>query len=94
MKNGKLIALILGVLVVLAGTLYTVKHLQDQEKQAEATYGTEKPRITDIVLKTLASGSVQPRRKFWSSLKCQALYARFSWRLEMWWRRATCWLRS
>ena len=55
MKNGKLIALLLGVLVVLAGTLYTVKHLQDQEKQAEATYGTEKPRITDIVLKTLAS---------------------------------------
>ena len=63
MKNGKLIALLLGVLVVLAGTLYTVKHLQDQEKQAEATYGTEKPRITDIVLKTLASGSVQPRQE-------------------------------
>ena len=63
MKNGKLIALIVGVLLVLAGTLYTVKHLQDQEKQAEATYGTEQPRIADIVLKTLASGSVQPRQE-------------------------------
>ena len=63
MKNGKLIALLMGVLVVLAGTFYTVKHLQDQENQAEATYGTEKPRVTDIVLKTLASGSVQPRQE-------------------------------
>ena len=63
MKNGKLIALLLGVAMVLAGTVYTVKHLQDQEKQAEATFGTESPRIADIVLKTLASGSVQPRQE-------------------------------
>ena len=31
MKNGKPIALLVGVLLVLAGTLYTVKHLRDQE---------------------------------------------------------------
>jgi uncharacterized membrane protein HdeD (DUF308 family) len=38
MKNGKLLALLLGVLLILAGTAYTVKHLRDQEQQAEATY--------------------------------------------------------
>lgn len=63
MKNGKLVALLIGVLLVLAGTVYTVKHLRDQEQQAEATYGTETPRVSDIVLKTLASGSVQPRQE-------------------------------
>ena len=63
MKNGKLVALLVGVLLVLAGTVYTVKHLRDQEQQAEATYGTETPRVADIVLKTLASGSVQPRQE-------------------------------
>ena len=63
MKNGKLVALLIGVLLVLAGTVYTVKHLRDQEQQAEATYGTETPRVADIVLKTIASGSVQPRQE-------------------------------
>ncbi|MGB0149548.1 MAG: efflux transporter periplasmic adaptor subunit, partial [Flavobacteriales bacterium] len=63
MKNGKLLALLVGVMLVLAGTVYTVKHLKDQEQQAEATYGTETPRVADIVLKTLASGSVQPRQE-------------------------------
>ena len=63
MKNGKLVALLTGVLLVLAGTVYTIKHLRDQEQQAEATYGTEMPRVADIVLKTIASGSVQPRQE-------------------------------
>ena len=63
MKNGKLVALLIGVLFVLAGTVYTIKHLRDQEQQAEATYGTETPRVADIVLKTIASGSVQPRQE-------------------------------
>jgi HlyD family secretion protein len=63
MKNGKLLVLLVGVMLVLAGTVYTVKHLRDQEQQAEATYGTETPRVADIVLKTLASGSVQPRQE-------------------------------
>ena len=57
MKNGKPIALLVGVLLVLAGTLYTVKHLRDQEQQAVATYDTESPRVSDIVLKTLASAA-------------------------------------
>lgn len=52
-----------GVLVILAGTFYTVKHLRDQESQAVASYNTEAPKVTDIVLKTLASGSVQPRQE-------------------------------
>ena len=63
MKNGKPLALLVGVLVILAGTFYTVKHLRDQESQAVASYNTEAPRVTDIVLKTLASGSVQPRQE-------------------------------
>ena len=63
MKNGKPLALLVGVLVILAGTFYTVKHLRDQESQAVASYNTEAPKVTDIVLKTLASGSVQPRQE-------------------------------
>ena len=63
MKNGKPLALLVGVLTILAGTFYTVKHLRDQESQAVASYNTEAPRVTDIVLKTLASGSVQPRQE-------------------------------
>ena len=63
MKNGKLILLVVGVLSVFVGTAYTVKHLRDQEQQAEAFYDTESPRTADIVLKTLASGSVQPRQE-------------------------------
>ena len=63
MKNGKLILLLVGVLLVFVGTAYTVKHLRDQEQQAEAFYDTESPRTADIVLKTLASGSVQPRQE-------------------------------
>ena len=63
MNKGKLIALLLGVMAVLAGTVYTVKHLKDQEKQTAAQFDTEQPRVTDIVLKTLASGSVQPRQE-------------------------------
>ena len=63
MKNGKLILLVVGVLLVFVGTAYTVKHLRDQEQQAEASYNTESPRTADIVLKTLASGSVQPRQE-------------------------------
>ena len=63
MKNGKPLALLVGVLAILVGTFYTVKHLRDQESQAVASYNTESPRVTDIVLKTLASGSVQPRQE-------------------------------
>ena len=63
MKNGKLILLVVGVLSVFVGTAYTVKHLRDQEQQAEAFFDTESPRTADIVLKTLASGSVQPRQE-------------------------------
>jgi len=63
MKNGKLILLVVGVLLVFVGTAYTVKHLRDQEQQAEAFFDTESPRTADIVLKTLASGSVQPRQE-------------------------------
>ena len=63
MKNGKSLALLAGVLVILAGTFYTVKHLRDQESQAVASYSTEAPKVADIVLKTLASGSVQPRQE-------------------------------
>ena len=52
MKNGKLILLVVGVLLVFVGTAYTVKHLRDQEQQAEAFFDTESPRTADIVLKT------------------------------------------
>ena len=63
MKNGKVMVLLAGVLVVLVGTLYTLKQLRDQEMEAEATFATDQAFMGDVVVQTMASGSVQPRQE-------------------------------
>ena len=55
--------LLAGVLVVLLGTLYTLKQLRDQEMEAEATFATDQAFMGDVVVQTMASGSVQPRQE-------------------------------
>ena len=63
MKKGRLYTLIAFIVLVLAGAAYTLNHLYTQEQQEEATYRTENARTGDIVIKTVAAGSIQPRQE-------------------------------
>ncbi|MGY8941769.1 MAG: efflux RND transporter periplasmic adaptor subunit [Flavobacteriales bacterium] len=63
MKKGRIIALAIFVLAILLSAAYTVSYLYDQEQEEEASYRTETPSIADIVIKTVAAGSIQPRQE-------------------------------
>jgi HlyD family secretion protein len=61
MKKGRLYSLIVFVVLILAAAVYTVDFLYQKEQVSEQFYQTETPRIDDVVIKTVASGSIQPR---------------------------------
>ncbi len=63
MKKGSVIALVIALTAVLAGGVYTLFFLKEKETAAPASFKTETPRMADIVLKTMASGTVQPRQE-------------------------------
>jgi HlyD family secretion protein len=63
MKKGRLFALLGFVLVVVCGAVYTVNFLYAKERTQEAFFDIKSPKIDDIVLKTVASGSIQPRQE-------------------------------
>lgn len=63
MKKGRLYALIIFVIAVVASAIYTIDFLYKKEQTAEAFYRTKTANIGDIVLKTVASGSIQPRHE-------------------------------
>ena len=63
MKKGRLYALIIFVIAVVAAAIYTVNFLYKKEQTAEAFYRTQTAQQDDIVLKTVASGSIQPRHE-------------------------------
>lgn len=63
MKKGRVYALIVVIVAILAGSVYTLNHLYKQGQQEEASYRTESPRMGDIVIKTVAAGSIQPRQE-------------------------------
>ena len=63
MKKGRLYALIIFVIAVIASAIYTVDFLYKKEQTAEAFYRTQTASNGDIVLKTVASGSIQPRHE-------------------------------
>ncbi len=63
MKKGRLYALIIFVIAVVASAIYTVDFLYKKEQTAEAFYRTQTAKNGDIVLKTVASGSIQPRQE-------------------------------
>lgn len=63
MKKGRLYALIIFVIAVVAAAIYTVDFLYKKEQTAEAFYRTQTAQQGDIVLKTVASGSIQPRHE-------------------------------
>lgn len=61
MKKGRLYTLIVFVIVILAAAAYTVNFLYEKEQVSEQFFETERPTIDDVVVKTVASGSIQPR---------------------------------
>ena len=63
MKKGRLYALIIFVIAVVASAIYTIDFLYKKEQTAEAFYRTKTANNGDIVLKTVASGSIQPRHE-------------------------------
>ena len=63
MKKGRLYALIIFVIAVVGSAIYTVDFLYKKEQTAEAFYRTQTATNGDIVLKTVASGSIQPRHE-------------------------------
>ena len=63
MKKGRLYALIIFVIAVVASAIYTVDFLYKKEQTAEAFYRTQTATNGDIILKTVASGSIQPRQE-------------------------------
>ncbi len=63
MKKGSLYALIIFVLVILGLAVFTVDFLYKKEQTSEAFYRTKTAQTGDIVLKTVASGSIQPRHE-------------------------------
>ena len=63
MKKGRLFALLGFVLVVVCGAVYTVNFLYAKEQTQEAFFDIKSPKMGDVVLKTVASGSIQPRQE-------------------------------
>ena len=63
MKKGRLYSLLVFVIVVIAAAVYTVDFLYKKEQTAEAFYRTTNAEVGDITLKTVASGSIQPRHE-------------------------------
>ena len=61
MKKGRLYSLIVFVVLILAAAVYTIDFLYQKEQVSEQFYQTETPGIDDVVIKTVASGSIQPR---------------------------------
>jgi len=63
MKKGSLFVLTLVLLSVLSVGTYTLIFLKEKEQIEPATYRTEQPRTGDIMLKTMATGTIQPRQE-------------------------------
>jgi HlyD family secretion protein len=63
MNKGCLSALIIFVIIVAIGAAFVLYYLKEKEDVGPETYDTELPEMRDIVLKTVANGSVQPRKE-------------------------------
>ncbi len=63
MNKGCLYGLIAFVVVILIGSGGTLYYLKAKEDTGPESYDTLEPKIGNIVLKTVANGSVQPRKE-------------------------------
>ena len=62
MKKGKLISLIVFIVVVFITATYVIYHLYQKENEDPLKYKGQVGVVTNIVLKSVATGSVQPRK--------------------------------
>lgn len=63
MNKGCLYGLIAFVIIILVGSGGTLYYLKAKENQGPETYDTLEPVVGDIILRTVANGSVQPRKE-------------------------------
>ena len=63
MKKGRLYALMGFVVLVVGTALYTVNFLYEKEQTSQAVFDTKSPEVGNVILKTVASGSIQPRQE-------------------------------
>lgn len=59
----KKVVIALVVLIVLAGFGYTLFFLFEKSKEQPLVYDTAKPRVDNVIMKTVATGSVVPRNE-------------------------------
>lgn len=63
MKKGKLIVLIIFIAAVFIAAAYVVYHLYQKENEDPLSYKGQVGEVTNIILKSVATGSVQPRKE-------------------------------
>jgi HlyD family secretion protein len=63
MKKGRIIFLVVFSLLILVSGAYTLFFLKAKEEAPQAFFDTASPEVGDIRLKTMASGSIQPRQE-------------------------------
>ncbi|MGD9162770.1 MAG: efflux RND transporter periplasmic adaptor subunit [Desulfobacteraceae bacterium] len=59
----KKILTVLVVIILLGGGIYLFTYLAAKEKKAPVVYDIKQPFVTDIVKKTVATGSIKPRKE-------------------------------
>jgi len=63
MKRGKLVTVVIFIILIVGAAGYAVYHLYKKEREDPLNYKTQKAEISDIILKSVATGSVQPRKE-------------------------------
>ncbi|NND77368.1 MAG: efflux RND transporter periplasmic adaptor subunit [Flavobacteriales bacterium] len=63
MKKGKLISLIIFIVIVFIAAAYVIYHLYEKENEDPLKYKGQVGSIESIILKSVATGSVQPRKE-------------------------------
>jgi len=63
MKKGCLITLVLFILLIIGGAAFTFYYLYAKEQEDPMTFNTQTAEVTDIIQKSVATGSVIPRKE-------------------------------
>ncbi|MEM7161372.1 MAG: efflux RND transporter periplasmic adaptor subunit [Bacteroidota bacterium] len=63
MSKGKLILVLLVIFAILGSAAYAVFHLYQKENEDPLKYKAEKASVETVILKSVATGSVQPRKE-------------------------------
>ncbi len=63
MKKGCLTTLVIFSLLVVVGAALTINYLYGKENQDPESFNTEQAKLSDIIVKSVATGSVEPRKE-------------------------------